>query len=64
MALYKLTAKGNYGDMPKGYEIQVPSANTSAPSSSETAAVIKKLGFNFQAQSYSSSGNWDVKKIG
>jgi hypothetical protein len=63
MALYKLKAKGNYGDMPKGYEIQVPSGSTSAPSSSETAAVIKQLGFNSQAQSYGSSGNWEVTKV-
>jgi hypothetical protein len=25
MAVYKLKAKGNYGDMPKGYEFQVAS---------------------------------------
>lgn len=63
MALYKLTAKRNYGDLPKGYELQVPSQSTSYPSATETAAVIKQLGFNSQAQSYVSSGNWEIKKI-
>jgi hypothetical protein len=63
MALYKLKAKGNYGDIPKGYELQVPSSSTTAPTSTETATVIKKLGFNSKAQSYSSSGNWEITKI-
>lgn len=63
MALYKLTAKRNYGDLPKGYEIQVPSQSSSYPTATETAAVIKKLGFNAQAQSYGSSGNWELIKV-
>ncbi len=41
----------------------VPSSSSSAPSSTETAAVIKQLGFNSQAQSYGSSGNWEVTKV-
>ena len=63
MALYKFKSKGNYGDLPKDYEIQVPSASSPAPSRSETEEVIKRLGFNSQAQSYGSSGNWEVTKV-
>ena len=63
MVLYKLTAKRNYGDMPKGYEFQVPSASTSSPNSADTREAIKRLGFNSQAQSYASSGNWDIVKV-
>ena len=63
MGLYKLTAKRKYGDMPKGYELQVPSSSTSAPSPSETREVIKRFGFNSQAESYASSGNWDIVKV-
>ena len=63
MGLYKLTAKRNYGDMPKGYELQVPSASSPSPNSEDTREVIKSLGFNSQAQSYSSSGNWEIEKV-
>jgi len=63
MGLYKLTAKGNYGDIPKGYELQVPSSSSPTPNGSEIREVIKRLGFNSQAESYSSSGNWDVVKV-
>jgi hypothetical protein len=63
MGLYKLRSIRKYGDMPKGYEIQVPSSSISAPSASETAEVIKRLGFNSEAQSYGSSGNWELTKV-
>jgi hypothetical protein len=63
MPVYKLKAKGNYGDMPKGYEFQVPSASSPSPNASEVEAVIKRLGFNNQAQSYRSSGNFEVTKV-
>ena len=63
MPLYKLKAKRSYGDMPKGYEFQVPSQSSPTPNRAETEKVIKQLGFNSQAQSYGSSGNWDIKKI-
>jgi hypothetical protein len=42
MALYKLTAKRQYGDMPKDYEFQVPSRTTPTPNASEIAEVIKR----------------------
>lgn len=63
MALYKLTAKSKYGDMPKGYEFQVTSKTTPTPNASEIAEVIKKLGFNRSAESYKSPGNWDIIKV-
>lgn len=63
MPVYKLKAKGNYGDMPKGYEFQVPSASSPSPNASEVEAVIKRLGFNNQAQSYRSSGNFEVTEV-
>jgi hypothetical protein len=63
MAVYKLKAKGNYGDMPKGYEFQVPSATTPTPNAQDVEKVIIMLGFNKQAQSYKSAGNFEVTKV-
>ena len=60
MAVYKLKAKGNYGDMPKGYEFQV--ALTTTPNAQDVEKEIARLGFNKQAQSYRSAGNFEVKK--
>ena len=62
MAVYKLKAKGKYGDMPKGYEFQVVSATIPTPNASDIEKEIIRLGFNKQAQSYKSSGNFEVKK--
>jgi len=62
MAVYKLKAKSNYGDMPKGYEFQVVSSSSPTPNSTEVGKEIKRLGFNSQAQGYSSSGNFEVTK--
>lgn len=62
MAVYKLKAKGKYGDMPKGYEFQVVSATTPTPNASDIEKEIIRLGFNKQAQSYKSAGNFEVKK--
>ena len=61
MALYKLTAPRQFGDMPKGYEFQVPSATT--PNAQDVEKAIERLGFNKQAQSYKSPGNFKVEKI-
>ena len=63
MALYKLTAPRQFGDMPKGYEMQVPSASTPTPNAQDVEKVIERLGFNKQAQSYKSPGNFKVEKI-
>jgi hypothetical protein len=63
MTVYKLKAKGNYGDMPKGYEFQVPSRCIPKPDASEVEDAIKKLGFNKQALSYKSAGNFEVTKV-
>ena len=62
MAVYKLKAKSNYGDMPKGYEFQVVSSSSPTPNSTEVGKEIKRLGFNSQAQGYSSSWNFEVTK--
>lgn len=62
MAVYKLKAKGNYGNMPKGYEFQVVSASIPSPNVSDVEKEIARLGFNAQAQSYKSSGNFEVSK--
>jgi len=62
MAVYKLKAKNNYGDMPKGYEFQVVSATIPIPDASDIEKEIIRLGFNKQAQSYKSSGNFEVIK--
>ena len=63
MALYKLTAPRQFGDMPKGYEFQVPSRSTSKPDAQEVEKEIARLVFNKQAQSYRSAGNFKVEKI-
>ncbi len=63
MALYKLTAPRQFGDMPKGYEFQVTSATTPKPNAQDVEKEIARLGFNKQAQSYKSPGNFKVDKI-
>ena len=62
MAVYKLKAKGNYGDMPKSYEFQVVSTSIPTPDVSDIEKEIIRLGFNKQAQSYKSAGNFEVNK--
>jgi len=62
MAVYKLKAKGNYGDMPKGYEFQVVSSTIPTPNAQDVEKEIARLGFNKKAQSYRSSGNFEVIK--
>lgn len=64
MAVYKLTTKGQYGDMPKGYTFQVASRSISKPDAQDVEKEISRLGFNKQAQSYKSSGNFIVEKVG
>ena len=63
MPLYKLTARGQFGDMPKGYTFQVVSASSPTPDSKDVEKEIIRLGFNKQAQSYKSAGNFIVEKI-
>ena len=63
MALYKLKAKSQYGDMPKGYEFQVISPTFPSPNAEDIDKEIKRLGFNADAQSYRSPGNWDIEKV-
>ena len=63
MAVYKLIAKGNYGNMPKGYEFQVVSSTIPTPDAKDIEKEIDRLGFNSQAKSYKSAGNFEVKKI-
>ena len=45
MALYKLTAPRQFGDMPKGYTFQVPSASTPTPNAQDVEKEIIRLGF-------------------
>ena len=54
MAVYKLKAKGNYGDMPKGYVFQVASASSPNPNATDVEKEIQRFGFNSLAQSYRS----------
>jgi hypothetical protein len=62
MAVYKLKAKSNFGNMPKGYEFQVVSATIPTPNANDIEKEIVRLGFNKQAQSYKSAGNFEVTK--
>ena len=63
MSLYKLTAPRQFGDMPKGYEFQVPSTTTPTPTAQDVEKAIERLGFNKQAQLHKSPGNFKVEKI-
>ena len=63
MPVYKLTAPRQFGDMPKGYTFQVASATTPSPNAQEVEKEITRLGFNKQAQSYKSPGNFKVEKV-
>lgn len=64
MPTYKLTAPRQFGDMPKGYTFQVASATLQTPNAQDIEKEIARLGFNKQAQSYRSAGNFKVEKIG
>lgn len=63
MAVYKLKAKGNYGNMSKGYEFQVNSSTIPSPNANDIEKEIERLGFNSQAKSYKSAGNFEVTKL-
>ena len=63
MALYKLTAPRQFGDMPKGYEFQVPSATTPTPNAQDVEKAIERLRYNNQTQTYTRKGNFKVEKI-
>ena len=63
MATYKLKSKRKYGDMPSGYEFEVNSGTIPTPNAKDIEKEIEKLGFNRQAQSYKSAGNFDVSKV-
>lgn len=63
MTVYKLTAPRQFGDMPKGYSFQVASASFPSPNAQDIEKEIVRLGFNKQAQSYKSPGNFKVEKV-
>jgi hypothetical protein len=63
MPAYKLTAPRQFGYMPKGYTFQVASATFPTPNAQDIEKEIARLGFNKQAQSYKSAGNFKVEKI-
>lgn len=63
MTVYKLTAPRQFGDMPKGYSFQVASASIPSPNAQDIEKEIVRLGFNKQAQSYKSPGNFKVEKV-
>jgi hypothetical protein len=48
--------------MPKGYEFQLVSKTIPTPDAKDVEKEIARLGFNKQAQSYRSSGNFEVVK--
>ena len=63
MALYKLTAPRQYGDMPKGYQFQVNSSTIPTPNIIDIEKEIIRLGFNRQAQSYKRPGSGNSVQI-
>lgn len=63
MASYRLKAPRQFGDMPKDYEFQVATNCTGGPTAQEVEKEIIRLGFNRQAQSYRSPGNFKVTKL-
>lgn len=62
MPVYKLKAPRQFGDMPKDYEFQVASSTFPTPNAQDIEKEIARLGFNKQAQSYKSAGNFKVTK--
>lgn len=64
MPVYKLKVPRQFGDMPKGYEFQVASSSSPNPDPKDIEREIERLGFNKNAQSYKSPGNFEVTKIG
>lgn len=44
MAVYKLKAKGNYGNMSKGYKFQVNSSTIPTPNANDIEKEIERLG--------------------
>ena len=62
MPVYKLKAPRQYGDMSKGYEFQVNSSSLPKPNAQDIEKEIARLGFNKQAQSYKSAGNFEITK--
>ena len=62
MPVYKLKSPRQYGDMPKGTEFQVTSSSLPKPNVQDIEKEIIKLGFNKQAQSYKSPGNFEITK--
>lgn len=63
MTNYKLTCPRQYGDMPKGFTFVVASSSIPKPNAQDIEKEIIKLGFNKQAQSYKSSGNFEIEKL-
>lgn len=63
MTKYKLTAPRKFGDMPKDYQFTVSSQSIGSPNAQDVEKEIARLGFNREAQSYRSSGNWIIEKI-
>lgn len=62
MAIYKLKSKRKYGDMPADYQFEVKSGSSPKPNAKDIENRICELGFNRQAQSYKSPGNFDIEK--
>lgn len=53
------------GKIPKGFVIQVASATSPTPNSSDVENAIINAGFSdLSSRSYKSSGNWEVRKLG
>ncbi|WP_156129397.1 hypothetical protein [Flavobacterium sp. AED] len=49
--------------MSKGYEFQVISSTIPTPNATDIEKEIERLGFNSQAKSYKSAGNFEVTKL-
>lgn len=62
MPVYKLKTPRQFGDMPKGFEFQVTSSALPSPNAQDIEKEIGRLGFNKQAQSYKSAGNFEITK--
>lgn len=64
MYCFKLKAPRTMGKIPKGFELQVPSAHSGRPFPDEVEAALKRAGFTDGISlSYKSAGNWEVKEM-
>jgi len=61
---FRLTAPRSMGNIPKGYQLQVPSNSCGSPARNDVEKALRAAGFtDTPSLSYASSGNWTVEEM-